>query len=413
MRIVTLKPEQFDKYSKKQKYRNYHQTVEYANIMVKFGFNAHFLGFVDDYNKVFGATLLLYKEVFMSNKIAYAPRGFLMDYDDPNILVELTDKLKKLLGKQGFMLLKMDPYVTQSVKDKDGNNININNQANIFIENLKAAGFEHKPQSLNFEDEKPRFESLILLNKSLNDIFNNFTKRTRHKIRKAANSGIQIIKSEDKDITPIYNFIKQKNMKPITFYKRMIASYQDNIDVYYAKINTEQYVIDSKALYEREMEKNDKIAQKVQELVDNGKNNSKELNKKMESDKLLNTYKNKLVEATDLLKNNPEGIIVGGAINIIFDNASFLVIDGFDKKYTSLNASYYLKWKMLSDYKTRHFKYYNINGVSGKFEGKHQFKNLNEMKLGFNPIVTEYIGEFDIILNSFSYNVYKSMNKQK
>ena len=27
-------------------------------------------------------------------------------------------------------------------------------------------------------------------------------------------------------------------------------------------------------------------------------------------------------------------------------------------------------------------------------------------KLGFNTTVTEYIGEFDIILNSFSYNLY-------
>ena len=413
MKIVTLKPEQFDKFSKKQKYRNYHQTVEYANLMIKFGFSAHFLGFVNEYNKVFGATLILYKEVFMSNKIAYAPRGFLLDYDDPNMLLELADKLKKLLGKQGFMLLKIDPYITQTIKDTEGHNININNQANIYIENLKAAGFEHKPQTFDFEDEKPRFESLILLNKSPNDIFNNFTKRTRHKIRKAVNSGIEIIKSPDNDITPIYNFIKQKNMKPITYYKRMVSSFKNNLDVYYAKLNTEQYVLNSKALYEREMEKNDKLATDVQNSIDKGKNNTKELNKKMESDKLLNTYKNNLVEATELLKKHPEGLIIAGAINLNYDNASFLVIDGFDKNYTNLNATYFLKWQMIIDYKSKHYKYYNINGVSGKFEVKHQFSNLNEMKFGFNPIITEYVGEFDIILNNFSYNIYKGINKQK
>jgi len=35
------------------------------------------------------------------------------------------------------------------------------------------------------------------------------------------------------------------------------------------------------------------------------------------------------------------------------------------------------------------------------------------MKLGFNSIITEYIGEFDIILNNFTYNLYKSLGKNK
>ena len=38
---------------------------------------------------------------------------------------------------------------------------------------------------------------------------------------------------------------------------------------------------------------------------------------------------------------------------------------------------------------------------------------INENKLGFDTTVTEYIGEFDIILNSFTYNWYKKLNKNK
>ena len=33
--------------------------------MVKFGYRAQFLGIVNDQNKLMGATLLIYKEVFM------------------------------------------------------------------------------------------------------------------------------------------------------------------------------------------------------------------------------------------------------------------------------------------------------------------------------------------------------------
>ena len=52
--------------------------------------------------------------------------------------------------------------------------------------------------------------------------------------------------------------------------------------------------------------------------------------------------------------------------------------------------------------------YFNLNGITGLFEGGNEFKGLNEMKLGFGSEVNEYIGEFDLILNNFVYKMYKS-----
>ncbi len=40
----------------------------------------------------------------------------------------------------------------------------------------------------------------------------------------------------------------------------------------------------------------------------------------MESDKLITMYKNSLLKSTDLLKNNPDGIIIGAAMVIKYDN---------------------------------------------------------------------------------------------
>ena len=68
---------------------------------------------------------------------------------------------------------------------------------------------------------------------------------------------------------------------------------------------------------------------------------------------------------------------------------------------------------MIQDYNSRGFKYINLNAIVGEFQEKNQYSGLNEMKLGFNTTVTEYLGEFDIILNNFSYNLYKSFNKDK
>ena len=131
----------------------------------------------------------------------------------------------------------------------------------------------------------------------------------------------------------------------------------------------------------------------------------------MQSDKLITSYKTSLLKATDLLKENPDGIVIGAAMVIRYDNAAYIFTEGLDENYSSLNANYLLKWQMINDYTNEGFKYINLNAVVGEFEKQNKYSGLNEAKLGYNSMITEYIGEFDIILNNFSYNLYQKMNK--
>ena len=71
-----------------------------------------------------------------------------------------------------------------------------------------------------------------------------------------------------------------------------------------------------------------------------------------------------------------------------------------------------LKWQLINDYTNERLKYLNLNAIVGEFDEENEYSGLNEAKLGYNSTVTEYIGEFDIILNSFAYNWYKKMNKK-
>ena len=137
------------------------------------------------------------------------------------------------------------------------------------------------------------------------------------------------------------------------------------------------------------------------------------LNKKMESDKLITTYKSNLLKATDLLKSNPDGLIIGGLMVIKYDNAGYLFTEGVDEDYAYLNPSYLMKWQVISDYNSQGMKYFNLNGIVGEFEKENEYSGLNESKLGFNATITEYVGEFDIVLNNFAYSWYKKINKNK
>ena len=413
MKIVKLSSAQFDKFASTHRYRNYFQTSQYASLMNKFGYRAQFLGMVNDQNKLIGATLIIFKEVFMGYKIAYAPRGILYNYEEQEDTIELAQKLKKVLGKQKFMLLRMDPYIPLTIRDAEGNIMNFNNKGNDITDNLKKAGFQYKGKNLLFENEKPRWEALVLLQRDIREIFSKLDKRTRNKIRKATNSGIEIVQDTNRNINKLYSFVGKKEKLPLSYYKTIIDKFESDVDIYYAKINTETYLINSRRSYEKEIEYNDSLAEKVQDMSLDPKERNGYLNKKMESDKLITSYKTSLLKATDLLRSNPDGIIVAGAMEIKYDNAAYLVTEGIDEEYGNLNANYLIKWQMINDYNNKGMKYLNLNGIVGDFEHETEYSGLNESKLGYNATVTEYIGEFDIILNPFIFNWYKKINKDK
>lgn len=412
MKIITLTPQQFDEYAKKHKYRNYFQSSQYANIISKQGFKTHLLGILDDNNKLIGATLIIYKEMFMNKKIAYAPRGILFDYTDSKKVSELSKRLITVLGKQNFLILRMDPYIPATVRNKKGKIININKDVNNIMINLKNAGFKYKGQNKFFENEKNRFEALILLNEDIRKIYKNFSKRVKHKINRARKAGITIHKDVDQNINELYSFIKNKTDLPKEYYINFINNFKKDASIYYAVLNTDSFVISAKERYENEIEKNNQLATKIQSMS-NKSIPKKLLNHKMESDRIINVYKNDLILATNLLKEYPKGLIIGGMLTLNYDNAKYIIIDGFDKKYKNLSCNYLIKWYIINEAKNDGLKYINMNAITGEFQKLNAYSNLNNSKLEYNAIPTEYIGEFDLILNNFSYNIYKGLNKDK
>lgn len=413
MKIITLTEKEFDDYASHHKYRNFYQTSSYGKAMEPFGYKTHLLGIKNDYGKLIGASLLLYKEVFMNYKLAYAPRGILFDYTDAELLKEFTERLKKLLSKQGFMYLKIDPAIPICLRDSTGKIINMNREANIILENLKANNYVYHGQTLYFETEKARFEAIVTLNDNIRNIYQQFEKNTRYKIKKAAKNGVEVYKSGPENLELFYNLVKRKHTKTLEYYQELYKHFGNNIELYFAKLNTETFVITNKKAYETELERNDDLTKKIQQAANTKNARRKLINEKIESDKLVNVYKKNLLWATELLKTNPDGVIIGTAMTICYDNTAFLFIEAFDKSYKNLNPNYLIKWKMINEYKNRNFKYLNLNAVSGEFKKDNKFYGLNEMKLGFHAVVSEYIGEFDLIINSLAYSLYRNLNKGK
>ena len=416
MKITSISEQQFDSFAKNHMYKNYYQTSSYGKVLQQMGFTIEYIGIMDDVNLMFGASLIAYKKVFMGKNIAYAPRGILYNYESSSSVQELVKCLKDYLSKKGCLMLRMDPYIPATIRNSKGKATNMNQNVNNIMANLKQAGFTYKGQNKFFENELSRYEAILLFqNRNIKDIYVGFNKRTKHKINKAANSGIIIKKDPNKQFINLVNFCKlNKITKLKNYHKAILGNFKEKAELYYAILDTNVFVTISKNIYEKEMDINDYLSQKIQSYgTSNNSTKQKLLNSKIESDRLLNLYKDQLVFATKLLEKHPKSIYLGAAITIEYDNAIYLIDDFYSKTFNNLCANYLIRWFIINEAINKKYKFFNMNAMVGIFDKKAPYHNLNENKLGFGCIPTEYIGEFELIIDGFNYKLYQSFSKDK
>ena len=90
MYIKELSIEEFDEFTDSYPIKSVYQTSEYGTLMKNQGYNDMYIGLIDD-DKIIGASLILVKKISRF-KYGYAPRGYLIDYND-SLLVEKFTKL--------------------------------------------------------------------------------------------------------------------------------------------------------------------------------------------------------------------------------------------------------------------------------------------------------------------------------
>lgn len=410
MKVVAIDTHTFDEFAKNHIYSNFYQTSNYGNLMSKFGVKALYLAFMED-QSIMGVTLIIHKPVCLGFKYAYAPYGILIDYTNSNLVQKTFKALKSYLFKERFLLFKMDPNIVISIRNKKGEVIWQNENKALIMDSLKNAGLFHCGFNNYFESVKPRWHAVLDIKKDVNHLFSILDKRTRNKLRRATKFGVEVYKDNDNDVEKIYPFIKARGRYSLKYYQEFAQHMGENFEVYFAKLNTSLYVENSRRLYEKEMEINEYLNQIIQSNGYKGKDMNKILNKKMESDKLLGAYKEYLVHSTEVLKDNPDGIIIGGAIIIKHNNKINLLIEGFDKNFSKLCSAHLTKWKIIEKYANSNFNEFDLNAIAGKFgKDKNKFGGLNEAKLSYQAKAFEYIGEFNMITNSPMYSLYRNLS---
>lgn len=408
MRIVEINQRQFDEYAITHKNRNFYQTSQYGEFMSRNGYKDFYLALMDFDGKIIAASLILVKRVFPNFKTAYSPRGFLIDFENFDLIDKYVSLLKDYLKKKRIISLKIDPPIEYIKRDNNGKPLpEFGNNLKI-INYLGSIGFRHTGFNLYFENELPRWNSIIDNIENPVNIVNYFDEKILEAIKEAQRRGVVIYKGKKDDLKTLFNFLP-KNKKFNYYYKLInIFSNFDMLDIFFSKIDPELFLKNCKNLYEKELIKNSSINSDL--LITN--NRAELLNQKMESDRLLGIYKKDVVMATTLF-NSKNDMILSGSIVIKYGDEIFFFAQGKNEQYNEFNTDYLINKVLIEGFSKVGFKKFNLNGITGDFNPRNKYYPLFEFNKGFNARVVEYIGEFDLVLSKLKYSIYKSTHKKK
>lgn len=394
MKIIELSFEVFDGFASNHPLRNYCQSSAYAMFMSEQGFSYDYIGYEDN-GYIVAASLILYKRIGGMQRYAYAPKGFLVDYYNNSLVADFTKALTKKLKSKGITFIKINPeIIIAELKYKNSFNSEYNKNVKI-IDDLKSLNYKRRREVQPLELIEPRLSAYINLKKYSQNKLNS---ETIDKITFSQQKGLEYDIVTSKEVKLFYDFIKTSTHKPINYYRNLLNIFTkyNMAELILVKVNYKNFLIQAKDAYDVELENNNRCNEIIQ--IETTERN---LNLKMESDKLLLQLKNNIVEATEGLKKGVNEYIAG-ALVVKYQNRITLIDNGFNSVFESLYPQYYLYNKLFEIY-AKDYDYLDLNGLSSDFSTGAEYYSSNQFKLEFNPAIYEYIGEFDYIINEFSF----------
>ncbi len=394
MELRELTRKEFDSYALNHPLSSFQQTSSWGRFMEGDKFHAYYVGgFIKE--RLVGASLLLsYERKKGKERLFYAPRGFLIDYKNEELLKEFTEEVKKFIIEKHGAFLKIDPYILVRDRDNEGNIIE-GGVYNDFVEvNLTNANF------IKVNDKiQPKWLSRInLKEKTIDDIFNNFSPKARQTVRRNERLGFKVRDFDFKDIDKFIDIINEESKKyntivpTKTFYLDLKQTFDGNIkfmEVYFKKDEVTNNI--DKMISEVIKEKEVRI---------NNYHNSKMtagyfIDKELEDEEEIK----RLESLKDYFSKCSDDVGMGIYMFITIGNEVVALNGGIVDEYNKLDASYTLHYEMIKYAIENGYKYYNLYEIGDITDSNNKLKNSYNYKKSFGGEVVELVGEYDLVIN--------------
>ncbi len=381
---------EYDSFVTKNEYCNLLQSYNWAKI--KNNWDHLYTGVYDENDILVGTGLVLIKYLPLGFSMFYIPRGPIMDYLDCDLLSFYFEELKKIAKKYHCLFIKFDPLI--HVNDYYSNEYNTNRyeKTNQYLDCFKKINAIHKGFTMNISDTvQPRFQSNVYNKEGWQE---NLPKHTKRLIKDADKRNVHIIHGgielvdEFSRLVALTEERKQVALRNKEYFELLMETYPEDGVIFLAQCNLHQL---SKDAHQRKQE----IENEIKETPENAKKKLRRLEDQLKSvTKDINEFDSMLEEFDE----NDQDISIAGILSIQYGDTCEMLYAGMDerfKKFMPQYKEYVENFKWAFD---RGCQWSNMGGVEGTLDD-----GLTKFKDNFNPIINEFIGEFDIPVNKPLY----------
>lgn len=415
MKLKKLTKKEFKTFADKNPEITFHQTEEWANLKKVNNWDAHYIGLEDDNKKIIAGALLLSKTLpIIKKKMFYSPRGFLIDYNDKELLKKFTEEIKKYAKKENAIFIKIDPFVEYQEHDNNGDIVKNGYNNKDAVENLKSLGYKFFGFNLMQDTLQPRWMHVIeTKNRTLDDVMKDMESKTRQILRKNEKCGITT-REITRDELPIFKDIMKHTSdrrefvdRPLSYYEAMWDALHDSgiLKILIAEIDFNKY--EKNTLEEKEeIEKNlkDRIYKKEKNIL---KMNEKKYNSSNKQDEeAIKRLEKQLEKIKELKDEYGDKEILGGILFLIYGNEVLSLHGGSHAKLMQFQSAYTIHFEGVKMAVEGNYNRYNFYGITGDFRKENPLYGLYLFKKSFGGHVVELIGEYDLVVSKFWYTVY-------
>ena len=411
-KLVRLNEEKYENFLKKQKKSHFLQSYAWGQLSkVKKNLTPHYLGLIDEEENILATALMLEKHLPLNYSYFYCPRGYVIDYENKELLTTMTKEIIKFAKSKKAIFVKIDPDLIYKDYNYQNEEQKLPYDINKIFETLKSLGYKHQGFTKNFETMQPRYTFRIDLNQSLEEIENHFSKTTKQRIAKAKKLDTYVEIGTEEDIKEFYHLMMLTETR-----KDFVSYNEDYYKTLYDIFNGGQ---NSKATLFLGKVDIDKTLTKI-------KDNLKAINNQISIlpiDNLSKSAKNKLKELTRQKENcNKEiekyekykkdygnNLTLSAHMIVEYADKAWVLYAGNHNILTETYVNYYTYEQHIKYCKEKGLKVYDQFGTIGDLSKDNPRYGLHEFKRKFGGDYVEFLGEFDYITNKPMYFIFTKL----
>ena len=407
MEFCKLTEKEYQKYWNTHPLKTFLSAIEIGKLREKNNWNVEYVG-VKENKKIIAATMLLSHKRKFNKYEFYSPRGYLLDFNNEELLKFFTNNLKEYLKENNAYIFRVDPYLIYKERDIDGNIVEDGIDNSQVVNNLYNLGFK-KVQSKALEQVSWMF-SLGLEGKTEEQILKEMKPNTRNLIRKAEKFGITVNEISYDELDRFQSIMEETgarkgfSVRKLSYFQEMYNLFHDKDEVKYfiTELNLKEYI---KRLKEEVKEKEEKI----NNLSDAKYNDGAKKNLTNE----INSLNKRIEDSNNIIKEQGKDIItLSGSMFMLIQPEVIYLSSGNYEEFMKFNSQYLIQWELIKYGIKNGFKKHNFYGIPENINEHPKDYGIYEFKKGFNGYVEELIGEYELPI-TWHYKLFKFIHKLK